>query len=70
MIGLDMRPAGMADLIELTRPKSAGVAVNSRVVYVPKEPMPDFARMQELTTRNPDLSVDRDQLASRRGDDR
>lgn len=50
MIGLEMKPLGMADLIELTRPKRAGVAVNSHIVYVPKEPTPDFARMQELTT--------------------
>jgi hypothetical protein len=53
MIGLDMQPLGMADLIELTRPKPAGVAVNSHVVYVQREPTPDFARMQELTTRKP-----------------
>ena len=53
MMGLDMKPFGMADLIEATRPKRAAWAVNSHVVYVPKEPSPDFARMQELTTRKP-----------------
>jgi hypothetical protein len=70
MIGLDMQPLGMADLIELTRPKPAGVAVNSHVVYVPKEPMPDFARMQELTTHKPRPSSDREQTAPETNDER
>lgn len=68
MIGLDMKPLGMADLVELTRPKPAGIAVNSHVVFVPKEPMPDFAQMQELTHRSPRSAPDRESRAPTQDD--
>ena len=64
-----MKPLGMAELIELTRPKPAGVAVNSHVVYVPKEPAPDFARMQELISKKLSESSDLERAASENDDE-
>ena len=38
---------GMVDIAELTRPKSRGEMVDTRVVHAPAEPRPDYERMRE-----------------------
>lgn len=38
---------GMVDIAELTRPKSRGQMVDTRVVHAPTEPRPDYERMRE-----------------------
>jgi hypothetical protein len=37
----------MVDIAELTRPKARGEMVDTRVVYAPAEPKPDYQRMRE-----------------------
>lgn len=61
MLGQNVQSLGFANLTELTRPKSAGVAVDFHVVAVRKEPELDFERMRELTTAQPKDILSSDQ---------
>lgn len=38
---------GMVDIADITRPKSQGQMVDTRVVHPPREPRPDYDRMRE-----------------------
>jgi hypothetical protein len=38
----------MADISDITRPKSSGRMVDTRVVHAPAEPKPDYDRMRRM----------------------
>jgi hypothetical protein len=38
----------MADISDITRPKSSGRMVDTRVVHAPAEPRPDYDKMRRM----------------------
>jgi hypothetical protein len=40
--------AAMADISDITRPKSSGRMVDTRVVRAPAEPIPDYDKMRRM----------------------
>lgn len=44
----------MADISDITRPKSSGRMVDTRVVHAPKEPRPDYDKMRRVIHGNAD----------------
>jgi len=38
----------MADISDITRPKSSGRMVDTRVVHAPTEPRPDYDKMRRM----------------------
>jgi hypothetical protein len=43
-----LQSVAMADISDITRPKSYGRMVDSRVVHAPAEPRPDYDKMRRM----------------------